>query len=336
MPGRHYSSANYRYGFNGKENDNDVKGVEGSQQDYGMRIYDARIGRFLSVDPLMKGYPMLTPYQYASNTPIAAVDKDGEEAEVVVDKAKKEMHINLKIKYTDVEENLLKGQKIALEKLVECFDHYWKPNKDGLPEALVDIQNQTGVTPKQLDDAQKGGAARGGDGYFNVDFGNGNSYKVFFNLTLSKEFNDKDPTVKNLNVDPTTSASELSGKVFNLGTKLGVIMQHMGHEPGHQLGLVDYYEGAFCEKGYCTLNPRMLSVKKGSHEFHIGEVMDGSLHFFYVSTQSIVNALKPALDKASEVPENKVTVCTGEVNYSFGYQSTGEAHRDPTIITKKE
>lgn len=31
-----------------------------------MRIDDPRIGRFLSVDPLTKGYPMLTPYQYAS------------------------------------------------------------------------------------------------------------------------------------------------------------------------------------------------------------------------------------------------------------------------------
>lgn len=69
----------YRYGFNGKENDNEVKGA-GNQQDYGMRTYDPRIGKFLSVDPLTKGYPMLTPYQFASNTPIAAIDIDGKEA----------------------------------------------------------------------------------------------------------------------------------------------------------------------------------------------------------------------------------------------------------------
>ncbi len=41
----------YRYGFNGKESDDEIKG-EGNQQDYGMRIYDTRLGRFLSVDPL--------------------------------------------------------------------------------------------------------------------------------------------------------------------------------------------------------------------------------------------------------------------------------------------
>src|SRR5690606_17172303 len=50
MPGRKYSAGSYRYGFNGKENDNDVKG-EGNQQDYGMRVYDPRLGKFLSVDP---------------------------------------------------------------------------------------------------------------------------------------------------------------------------------------------------------------------------------------------------------------------------------------------
>jgi RHS repeat-associated protein len=79
QPGRKYSAGDsYRYGFNGKENDNEVKG-EGNQQDYGMRIYDPRLGRFLSVDPLMKGYPMLTSYQFASNRPIDGIDLDGGE-----------------------------------------------------------------------------------------------------------------------------------------------------------------------------------------------------------------------------------------------------------------
>ncbi len=45
-----------------------------------MRIYDPRLGRFLSVDPISKQYPELTPYQFASNTPIQAIDRDGLEA----------------------------------------------------------------------------------------------------------------------------------------------------------------------------------------------------------------------------------------------------------------
>lgn len=77
MPGRKFTAGGgYRYGFNGKENDNEAKG-EGNQQDYGMRIYDTRLGRFLSVDPLTADYPELTPYQFASNSPIQNIDIDG-------------------------------------------------------------------------------------------------------------------------------------------------------------------------------------------------------------------------------------------------------------------
>lgn len=77
MPGRRFSEENqYRYGFNGKENENDVKG-EGNQQDYGMRIYDPRVGKFLSVDPLTKDYSHYTPYSYAGNKPIKFIDLDG-------------------------------------------------------------------------------------------------------------------------------------------------------------------------------------------------------------------------------------------------------------------
>ena len=77
MPGRKFSSANgYRYGFNGKENDKDAgEGI----QDYGMRIYDGRLGRFLSVDPLTFSYPWYTPYQFAGNMPIKFIDLDGGE-----------------------------------------------------------------------------------------------------------------------------------------------------------------------------------------------------------------------------------------------------------------
>ena len=82
MPGR-YGSGNlvgaggYRYGFNGKEKDDNITGKTGAIYDYGFRIYDARIAKFLSIDPLTKKYPWYTPYQFAGNTPIQALDIDG-------------------------------------------------------------------------------------------------------------------------------------------------------------------------------------------------------------------------------------------------------------------
>ncbi|WP_207515435.1 RHS repeat domain-containing protein [Longitalea luteola] len=79
QPGRSYLSPNadkYRYGFNGKENDNEVKG-KGNQLNFGSRIYDPRIGRFLSVDPLQKKTPDLSCYNFAADNPISNIDKDG-------------------------------------------------------------------------------------------------------------------------------------------------------------------------------------------------------------------------------------------------------------------
>jgi len=75
MPGRS-GGEDYRHGFNGKEQDPEVSGT-GNQYDYGFRIYNPRLGKFLSVDPLMGDYAMLTPYQFSSNRPIDGIDLDG-------------------------------------------------------------------------------------------------------------------------------------------------------------------------------------------------------------------------------------------------------------------
>jgi RHS repeat-associated protein len=74
MPGRRFNNDNYRYGFNGKENDKDVsEGV----QDYGDRIYNGRIGRWLSIDPMQQEYASISPYVFAINSPIAFNDPNG-------------------------------------------------------------------------------------------------------------------------------------------------------------------------------------------------------------------------------------------------------------------
>jgi len=71
----------YRYGFNGKEEDADLQSDDRTNVvlDYGFRIYNPAIARFLSVDPLTKSYPWYTPYQFAGNKPIVSIDLDGKE-----------------------------------------------------------------------------------------------------------------------------------------------------------------------------------------------------------------------------------------------------------------
>jgi RHS repeat-associated protein len=86
MPGRTFVLAagqGSRYGFNGKEKD-PTEFSALTHYDYGFRIYNPAIAKFLSVDPLKKDYPELTPYQFASNTPIQAIDLDGLEAWKVI------------------------------------------------------------------------------------------------------------------------------------------------------------------------------------------------------------------------------------------------------------
>ena len=77
LPGRNFNSGAMRFGFNGKENDNEWHGSTGTLQDYGMRAYDTRLARFFAVDPLTRDFPWYTPYQFAGNKPIWAVDLDG-------------------------------------------------------------------------------------------------------------------------------------------------------------------------------------------------------------------------------------------------------------------
>jgi RHS repeat-associated protein len=86
LPGRQLTPGSYRYGFNGKELDANGTGMGGggNTYDYGFRIYNPQIAKFLSVDPLSSDFPFLTPYQFASNMPIAAIDIDGLEAVIVV------------------------------------------------------------------------------------------------------------------------------------------------------------------------------------------------------------------------------------------------------------
>lgn len=69
----------YRYSFNGKEKDDETYG-DGNWQDYGARMYNPRLGRFPTPDPLIvqeQEYAELSSYQFASLNPIKYIDLDG-------------------------------------------------------------------------------------------------------------------------------------------------------------------------------------------------------------------------------------------------------------------
>lgn len=71
-----WSNESYRYGFNGMEKDDEMKGA-GNSYDFGARIYDPRLGYFLSIDPLTRKYASQSPYVYAANSPLRYIDLHG-------------------------------------------------------------------------------------------------------------------------------------------------------------------------------------------------------------------------------------------------------------------
>ncbi len=67
---------NYRYGFQGQEKDDEIKG-RGNSVNYTFRMHDPRLGRFFAIDPLAPDYPYYTPYQFSGNRTIDNKELEG-------------------------------------------------------------------------------------------------------------------------------------------------------------------------------------------------------------------------------------------------------------------
>jgi hypothetical protein len=78
VPNRHGSNDpnGYRYGFQGQEKDDELKG-EGNSLNFKYRIDDTRIGRFFAVDPMAKKYPYYSPYAFGGNKVIQFIEFEG-------------------------------------------------------------------------------------------------------------------------------------------------------------------------------------------------------------------------------------------------------------------
>ena len=100
--GRYGLSSDYRYGYGGKENDNEIKG-EANSLDYGARIYDPRVGRWMSTDPKESDMPYESSYSAMGNNPIYFIDPDGQ-VPTPAEAARMAAHV-----YGDKKNNILIG-----------------------------------------------------------------------------------------------------------------------------------------------------------------------------------------------------------------------------------
>jgi RHS repeat-associated protein len=76
VPNRHGNTSDYRYGFQGQEMDNEVKG-EGNSLNFKYRMHDPRVGRFFARDPLDWKYPWNSPYAFSENKVTQFIELEG-------------------------------------------------------------------------------------------------------------------------------------------------------------------------------------------------------------------------------------------------------------------
>ena len=81
LPNRHEDAGEYRYGFQGMEKDDEVSG-EGNSYDFGARMYNPRVGRWLSIDPKANQMPWQSPYCSMDNNPVWFNDPLGDKIKV--------------------------------------------------------------------------------------------------------------------------------------------------------------------------------------------------------------------------------------------------------------
>jgi RHS repeat-associated protein len=71
------NDASYFYYAHGPLARKEIGDTSGDCYDFGARMYNPRLGRWMSCDPYSKKYPHASPFAFSLNTPIGAKDPDG-------------------------------------------------------------------------------------------------------------------------------------------------------------------------------------------------------------------------------------------------------------------
>ena len=161
LPTRSWSdvSRTYRYGFNSKEKDFETAN---DAYDFGARIYDGRLGRWLSVDPYSIEYVSFSSYCYTANSPITFYDYSGKE--IIINYKDKTTGKISEYKYTPgviptIDDPFIKKvhEAITYNMHTQIGAEVW--NQLNTSEGVLIISEEQSMNNKSIDGFQAGGGS---------------------------------------------------------------------------------------------------------------------------------------------------------------------------------
>lgn len=201
-----YFTTHDRYSYQGQEMDNEVKG-EGNSYDFGARMYDSRLGKFLSIDGFTNKFPHYSPYIFAGNTPILCIDINGDFKIIITEEAKKEMG-TASLDLTNMQD------------IINDLPNYLQQN----PKVFDELVKQTGLSKETiLIHMTEGNGPTIELGLYSMGAHSPSSDRIVFDYTIIKNYND------NL----SESSSDIDKAAYNLA--MAALILHEYTHTGDQL-----------------------------------------------------------------------------------------------------
>lgn len=243
-----------KWKFNGKELD-DATGM----YYYGARYYDPRISIFVSVDPLAEKYLNMTPYNYVANNPVNAIDPDGRDFRMIMQRDSKGNITHITLQATVYLQGKGASQEMA-NKMNKAFGDKFSGYKtvNGVKVGL-DV-----VYAYDKGNSRNESNLRAGENIFNVRTDMGENERSF---------------VKSRGAVGNTYFTGNTGEINNKSNNLQRIIIH---ETLHLFGLSDRYddyEGNNLKIGQITV----------PHSGFENDIMGGGSDFSEIHYENIIN-----------------------------------------------